>query len=89
MNCKPGDLAVMVKSGAGNEGRILTCIRFIGRVSGYEGSDYWEVDKALTSKFGDKTRIARDSQLRPIRPQSDDATDEMVLIAGKPQEVTA
>ena len=30
-----------------------------------------------------------DDCLRPIRPQPDDATDEMVLIAGKPCEVAA
>ena len=30
-----------------------------------------------------------DQFLRPIRPQSDDAFDEMLLIAGLPQEVVA
>lgn len=30
MNCKPGDLAVIVRSMAGNEGRIVQCIRLAG-----------------------------------------------------------
>jgi hypothetical protein len=76
MNCKPGDLAVFVKSSAGNEGRLVTCLRFIGRVPDYRGSDYWETDTPVPSWFGDMASIARDSQLRPIRPGG--VTDEEV-----------
>lgn len=36
-----------------------------------------------------RRRVIPDAILRPIRDPGDDATDEMVLIAGKPQEVTA
>jgi hypothetical protein len=30
MNCKPGDLAIIVKSLAGNEGKIVRCVRLRG-----------------------------------------------------------
>ena len=32
MNCKPGELCVMVRSTAGNEGSIVETIRMVGRV---------------------------------------------------------
>jgi len=76
MNCKKGDLAIAVKSVAGNEGKIMTCIRYIGSVEGYFGSDYWEVDLSTPSKYGKNNRIYRDSWLRPIRNPGDDAKDE-------------
>lgn len=89
MNCKPGDLAVAIKSEAGNEGRIMTCIRFLGSVRGYFGDDYWEVDRSLPGKFGNMEPIFRDSGLRPIRDPGDDATDETLLWCGAPTKEVA
>lgn len=42
-------------------------------------------DGAISCKYA----IFRAANVFPIRDPGDDATDEMVLIAGKPQEVTA
>jgi len=99
MNCKQGDLAIIVKSWAGNQGKFVTCVRLDAYRSGRECIDQygvvsppepvWETDRNLPAWDGSLDNYIADSQLRPIRPQSDDATDEMVLIAGKPQEVTA
>lgn len=68
MNCKPGDLAIIVKSPAGNAGKIVRCIRFVGKVDGWVGNDRWETDSELPSTCGWVTRTMRDSYLRPIRP---------------------
>lgn len=82
MNCKPGDLAIMVRSFAGNEGRILRCVR----LSDWPGltlpdrsveiGPVWEVDQQMSVWGGQQHNLVLDSFLRPIRPQPDDAQDE-------------
>lgn len=76
MNCKPGDLAVVVRSTAGNEGKLLQCIRYLGCVDGFIGNDYWEVDRRVPTLCGFHEPYMRDSYLRPIRPG--DISDEEV-----------
>lgn len=69
MNCKPGDLAIVVRSASGNEGRIVRVDAFIGKVPGYLGNDRWRVSGArLTGTYGEPVNHLKDSQLRPIRP---------------------
>lgn len=92
MNCKPGDLAVFVRSYCGNEGKIVRCIRLVDWPPryGYESVEsVWETDRPVRDTWGETTFMALDSYLRPIRPQPDDAVDEMVQKLGKPEEVTA
>lgn len=81
MNCKPGDLAVVVYSTAGNEGRVVSCVKFLGAVRGWVGEDLWliEADRPMNSKWGVPNYYARDSRLRPLRDPGDDATDETLL----------
>lgn len=76
MNCKPGDLAVIIRSEAGNEGKILRVIRFVGEVPGWVGSDRWETDTLVPGKLGGWSCAVQDSNLRPIRDPGDDAVDE-------------
>lgn len=76
LNCKPGDLAVMVKSNAGNEGRVVRCIQFVGKVPGWVGDERWEIDQVLPGFRGGKTNTAQDSMLFPLRDPGDDARDE-------------
>ena len=80
MNCKPGDLAVVVRSMAGNEGKIVRCLRLIPTVLRKPTGDWqhviWEVDQELRSWSGDSDRFIADEQLRPIRDPGDDAQDE-------------
>lgn len=85
MNCKPGDLVVMVRSEAGNEGKIFTCLRFVGAVPGWPQSDFWEIDMLLSDAIGTKKPYAPDSFLRPLR--YGDGEDEMLRIAGRPQDI--
>lgn len=87
MNCKEGDLAIVVSSSPTTReflGRIVRCLHI-------EGSNcfgpLWRVEGGTWSEvFGMHVSLFEDCALRPIRPQSDDAVDEMVLIAGKPNQ---
>jgi hypothetical protein len=77
MNCKPGDLAFIVHSEAGNEGRIVEVVRWVGFLNALAESganDWWQV-RPLDGKpilwtrqsYGD---FYVDRFLRPIRPGS-------------------
>ncbi len=92
MNCKPGDLAVVVwgpsvgaivnvlESATSDENPepcwLCVCLQFM---------DAWnyEVDGYSRIGPGDNV-IAEDQALRPLR--GDEGEDEMLRIAGKPQE---
>lgn len=75
MNCKQGDLAIVVRSKAGNEGRIVRCVRWAGvsvdeRLV-FHADGLWEVSPPLTweNPFGDTIELPvfPDAYLRPIR----------------------
>lgn len=81
MNCKPGDLAIVVRSFAGNEGKICKVIRDGDEVG------YWFVEFPSPVKWMTGVGAcgyAEDSKLRPIRDQP--GTDEIIRIAGKPNK---
>lgn len=82
MNCKPGDLAVIVKSSAGNEGAIVKIVEFVGKVQGWGGYDRWRIDRKLKGDRGNLTDTARDWNLRPIR--DNDGEDETLQWAPVP-----
>lgn len=90
MNCKQGDLAVFVRSTAGNEGKIVTCVEFLGprRLKWPDNvvrkSPCWKIDRLLIGCKGDLTDIVADEFLRPIR--GGEGMDEMIRITGKPKE---
>lgn len=67
MNCKPGDLAIIVKSLAGNEGKIVRCVRFIGDDENFLHGDRWEVDVYLPNSVGGFSNTSPDAFLRPLR----------------------
>jgi hypothetical protein len=102
MNCKPGDLAVIVRAvHPENVGCLVHVLGPSGEnaaknLTHHRGEVLWLVraQRPLRTTFylagvpvdvkpTDTTNMP-DSHLRPIRPQSDDATDEMVLRCGKP-----
>lgn len=79
MNCKPGDLAVVVGScdisGDYLLGRIFTVTRSFME----DGEAYWEYEGAtVETPFGTLEGIA-DDNLKPIRDPGDDAQDETLL----------
>lgn len=97
MNCKPGDLAIVVKSTCGNEGKIVRCLGLIGKSHTFRNPDgsldvcgKWQIDRPLKNYGGVMVLYANDSALRPIRDPGDDAVDETLLRLPSPrQEVAA
>lgn len=92
MNCKQGDLAIVVQSLAGNEGKIVRCLEFVGTgrcdagtilvaPNGRAHADLWRTDATIHTDTGSTTRLMSDSLLRPIR--DNDGTDETLTWAGK------
>lgn len=91
MNCKPGDLAVIVNAQVlSNIGKILTVTRYERNVLMKDGSrmDGWRFEGPyLPGLFGGRANIVEDDALRPIR--DNDGEDEILRIAGYPHKETA
>lgn len=84
MNCKEGDLAIIVNSVDPEDlGKMVTCVRFVGKATlvhplGFAApsvrSDIWEVDREVTWRGRDeripphKFPLVPDAYLKPIRP---------------------
>lgn len=90
MNCKPGDLAVIVRSLAGLEGRIVHCMRLAdscnfdldGRMVLYDGGPRWVLEKPIVNSDGDTLYTYADARLRPLRDS--DGEDEVLRTVGRP-----
>lgn len=73
MNCKEGDLAIVVRSIAGNEGKFVTCQR-IASDDELKSTRFlalgpvWVIDRALPTNMNSMLALANDCFLRPIRP---------------------
>jgi hypothetical protein len=93
LHCKPGDLAIVVKSDAGNHGKIVRCIRLasLSEIRGWFFSDLfgpvWVIDQNLLSTNGNKVPLAIDSYLMPIRPS--EGQDETLQWAPVPEKELA
>ena len=90
MNCRKDDLAFIASASspafAGIVGHVCRCVEQVSHpVSGEPG---WLIDPPVQTDIG-LCENCLDRVMRPIRPQSDDAFDEMLLIAGLPAEVPA
>lgn len=88
MNCKQGDLAIIVKSVASPDdiGAIVRCVEF---KPGPDGRAAWIVDRKVSpdAVIGGITYIGDwflDASLRPIR--DNDGEDETLTWAGKPEK---
>jgi hypothetical protein len=85
MNCKQGDLAIVVNSssfqGAQHIGKIVTC------VTAYD-HDSWLCDPPLLSTCG-RMIAWLDCHLRPIRDPGDDAQDETLQWLDVPSKIEA
>ena len=84
MNCEKGDLAIVVRSDAGNEGRVVRCLELLGLFFAIDRngdvSDFmipwWRIDQMLPARGGLLGNEMADDQLRPIRDPGPDAVDE-------------
>lgn len=89
LNCKVGDLAIVIKSTAGNEGKIVQCLKFVPnkqflkRDCNVIVEDSWIVDSKLKTWNGRPGNAIPDAWLKPIRNQ--DGEDEMLKIVGYPK----
>lgn len=86
LNCKLGDLAVIVRSDSGNEGAVVVCLEmYVGQWANGNYEAGWLVDRWLPCRSGGQTRHVADRKLRPLR--DGDGEDEMLRIAGRPADV--
>ena len=69
MNCEQGDLAVIIKSLAGNLGVVVKCEKLVesGEESFSFGYPRWKVDKYLPFSSGAPHNTVADSVLAPLR----------------------
>lgn len=84
MNCKPGDLAIIVGSRSNPE-----CNGIIVMIDRYAGDKCWYVRGKLIEEYARIHGLGLklfDARLRPIRDNPGE--DEMLRIAGKPTELT-
>lgn len=90
MNCKPGDLAVIVHCEMNwckaHLGKVVRCLRLVDTEEQLPG---WETDPELHATDDGSLIAWADEVLRPIQDPGDDAVDEMVQKLGKPEGVTA
>lgn len=87
LNCKQGDLAIIVKSKAGNEGKIVRCVEYMGVLTHVQDTDgklwrflqgpraVWRIDRTIN--FGNtfdvvQIEYASDKNLRPLRGDIED-----------------
>lgn len=91
MNCKPGDLAVIVDSAFAENVGLLVSV--LAAADSYEGEPHWTVrsvgspikfewyeDGQPTGELGfDMQTDSPDADMRPIRDPGDDAVDETLL----------
>ena len=62
-----GCKAIIIKSAAGNEGKMVTCLQFLGKVDGFSyPHDYWLVDRTLNSRLGAPCEWVHESWLMRI-----------------------
>ena len=92
MNCKPGDLAIIVRSRYGNAGKVVKVVsllhgRGLRNHDGFEPGYAWHIEPKLPTWGGDWTDQALDHNLRPIR--DNDKEDETLTWAGKPAKEIA
>lgn len=82
LRCSVGDMAIIIKSMAGNEGKMVTCVRLSQPHSMYGYAEsfctqyagrIWEVDRYLCLSNGSRKILTRgyvpDDWLLPIKPK--------------------
>lgn len=78
LNCKPGDLAIVVHSDAGNHGKIVECLELVPDFKFKNTNEIiiatpsWRIDRFLRCWDGGQINYIPDSFLRPLPPLSED-----------------
>lgn len=74
LRCKPGQLAMIIKSSVGNEGKVVRCLRLRPHSEFNFPTEFgpvWEVDTLLLTSHGNWVPAMYDAWLMPLN-------DEMV-----------
>ena len=82
MKLKPietGCLAMIIKSRAGNEGKIVRVGKFIGKVLGFGGTRCWECDITLLTSNGTFCNHIREDWVMRIDGEDFSTEDEEIL----------
>lgn len=91
MNCKPGDLAVIVQAdNKANLGKMVVVREFVPDAEFIDGpcADAWTFDgPVMFGVSGARVKRIQDYKLRPLRDS--DGEDETLTWAGKPVDVHA
>lgn len=102
LRCKEGDIAIIIKSSAGNEGKQVTCLQYIGQVPPmYDkqsnrmihliGDDFWEIDRMLPTVSADDVKLTGRAfpyaQDSCLLPIGNDKNEEFVTDQEKIMEV--
>lgn len=101
MKCKVGDMALVVRSTAGNEGKTVTCIRHFrgptifkwqGKVIHLVEGDWWELDRSLNMMiedvvYPDHSPFAMDTQLMPIGDAPKEEVEHDGMASSMPHEL--
>lgn len=86
LNCKQGDLAIIVKSSCGNEGKIVRCLELLvtdkvpdihGHTRYFRGGvrTVWRIDRPITfvsMLWSTQVEYCSDDKLRPLRGDIND-----------------
>ncbi len=94
MNCKKNEFAVVIKGLS--TGKFCTVLRLATYDEAAElgfridlDGPLWLTDREFLNTWGTFDPYMFDSYLRPIRPQPDDAVDEVIQRLGTPHKETA
>jgi len=89
MNCKPGDLALVVRAALPeNVGKVVRCLEIAPAGTEHFDPDegpVWHIDRKLPTIWGRLVPYAFDRRLMPIRPSEDHETSARVT-AGEIEE---
>jgi hypothetical protein len=95
VNCKKGDIAVVVKSEAGNLGKIVTCGELIVNPPGCIQGAYWSTDVPLDFvdlkgiEQASRRYLSLDRNMKPLRDQDgEDESLSWVLVPSSIKEKT-
>jgi hypothetical protein len=93
LNCKQGDFAVIVRSVARNEGKIVRCLHLHNSETHDADGKYlydrvggprWVIEGDVRSREGYRLFTLADAALRPLRDS--DGEDEVLRLVGKPHD---
>ena len=87
MNCKPGDLAIVVKAHKHAEHTVGAIVSVTTRFGMLGEWPAWNYKGVLRDKLGRRITALEDVCLRPIRDNPGE--DETLTWAGKPEKVSA